>query len=95
MAVAYLDAYRGAFGVQPICRVLTQHGMPVAASTYYAARARPASGRSVRDGQLMTQVKRVFKDSGEVYGARKVWRQLHREGTWVGQCACFAPADAP
>lgn len=86
MAVAYIDAYRGAFGVQPICRVLAQHGLPVAASTYYAARARPASARSVRDGQLMTEVKRVFKDSGEVYGARKVWRQLHRDGIACARC---------
>jgi putative transposase len=86
VAVAYIDAHRGDFGVQPICRVLAEHGMPVAASTYYAARARPASARSVRDAQLMTEVKRVFKDSGEVYGARKVWRQLHREHIAAARC---------
>ena len=86
MAVAYIDAYRGAFGVQPICRALTAHGVPVAASTYYAARARPASARSVSDAALAVDVKRVFKDSGEVYGARKVWRQLHREGIGCARC---------
>lgn len=86
MAVAYIDAYRGQFGVQPICRVLRAHRVPVAASTYYAARARPASARSVSDAALAVEITRVFKDSGEVYGARKVWRQLHREGIPAARC---------
>ena len=86
VGVAYIDAYRGQFGVQPICKVLRAHGVPVAASTYYAARARPASARSVPDAQLAAEIKRVFKDSGEVYGARKVWRQLRRDGIGCARC---------
>ena len=86
MAVAYIDAYRGQFGVQPICKVLSEHGVPAAVSTYYAARSRPASARSVRDAQLAAEIKRVFKDSGEVYGARKVWMQLHRDGIGCARC---------
>jgi putative transposase len=86
VAVAYIDACRGQFGVRPICRVLSEHGVPVAASSYYAARSRPASRRSVSDAALTVEIKRVFKDSGEVYGARKVWRQLHREHIGCARC---------
>ena len=72
--VAYIDEHRVQFGVQPICRVLAGHGVAIAPSTYYAARKRPASPR-VRDGWLTAEITRVSKDTGEVYGARKVWLQ--------------------
>jgi putative transposase len=83
---AYIDAYRDQFGVGPICRVLSDAGVPAAASTYYAARARPPSARSVRDAQLAAEITRVYKDSDENYGARKVWLQLHREGIAAARC---------
>jgi putative transposase len=83
---AYIDAHRDQFGVGPICRVLSDAGVPAAASTYYAARARPPSARSVRDGQLAAEIKRVWKDSDEIYGARKVWLQLRREGIPAARC---------
>ena len=84
--VAYIDEHRGQFGVQPICRVLSDAGVPAAASTYYAARARPPSARSVHDAQLAAEITRVWKDSDENYGARKVWLQLHREHISCARC---------
>ena len=60
--------------------------MPISASTYYAARKRPPSARARRDAALLAQIKRVYKDSGEVYGARKVWLQLHRDGIPAARC---------
>ena len=84
--VAYIDEHRGQFGVQPICRVLSDAGVPAAASTYYAARARPPSARSVHDAQLAAEITRVWKDSDENYGARKVWLQLRREGIPAARC---------
>jgi len=83
---AYIDAYRDQFGVEPICRVLSDAGVPVAASTYYAARARSPSARSVRDAQVAAEITRVYKDSDENYGARKVWLQLRREGIAAAKC---------
>jgi putative transposase len=76
----------GELGVEPICTVLTQHGCPIASSTYWAALKRPASARAVRDGELSEQIRRVHADNYGVYGARKVWRQLHREGVPVARC---------
>jgi putative transposase len=84
--VAYIDEHRGQFGVQPVCRVLTGHGVAVAPSTYYAARKRPASARAARDTWLTAEITRVHKENGEVYGARKVWLQLHREGIGCARC---------
>ncbi|WP_327686502.1 IS3 family transposase [Streptomyces sp. NBC_00467] len=74
------------FGVEPICRVLTSHGLKIATSTYYAARNRTPSTRAVRDAELKTQISRVHTDNFSVYGVRKVWRQLHREGIPVARC---------
>ena len=84
--IAFIDAHRGQFGVQPICRVLTEHGVRIAPGTYYAARKRPPSARACRDGVLLAEIKRVYKENGEVYGARKVWLQLHREHIGCARC---------
>jgi len=84
--IVFIDAHRGQFGVQPACRVLKEHGVAIAPSTYYAARRRPPSARAVRDAALTAEITRVYKESGEVYGARKVWLQLHREGTGCARC---------
>ncbi|GGS98894.1 hypothetical protein GCM10010270_83610 [Streptomyces violaceus] len=81
------------FGVEPICRVLTSHGLKIATSTYYAAKNRIPSARSVRDAELKTQISRIHTDSFSVYGVRKVWRQLHREGIPVAPLH-RRPADA-
>jgi putative transposase len=64
--IAYIDANRDRYGVEPICRVL-----PIALSTYYAATRRPASARAVRDAKLKVEIRRVYDDNLKVYGARK------------------------
>ena len=83
---AFVDEHRENFGVEPICRVLQ-----IAPSGYrkHAARRRDPSRRCrrvLRDEGLMPQVERVWQTNLRVYGADKVWRQLHREGTRVARC---------
>ena len=77
----YIDAHRARFGVEPICTTLQ-----VAPSTYYAARQRPRSARCLRDAELTTQLRQVHAAHFGVYGVRKLWRQLQREGTTVARC---------
>jgi putative transposase len=79
--IAYIHANRDRFGVEPICRALQ-----VAPSTYYARKQRPPSARAVRDARLKVEIRRVYDDNFGVYGARKIWRQLHREGIPVARC---------
>jgi putative transposase len=76
----YIDIHRARFGVEPICRALQ-----VAPSSYYAAKRRLPSARAVSDAALSPKVQRVWHDNYQVYGARKIWRQLHREGELVGR----------
>jgi putative transposase len=81
------DAFEGReFGVEPICRVLSEHGCKIAPATYWAAVNRPACARLVRDEELLIAIQRVHESNFEVYGARKVWRQLNREGIEVARC---------
>jgi transposase InsO family protein len=82
----FIDAHRDEYGVEPICRVL-----PVAPSTYHAHAARMADPskrceRAKRDGELRREIRRVWEENFEVYGVRKVWRQLNREGIAVARC---------
>ena len=84
--ISFFDEYRSAFGVEPICRVL-----PIAPSTYHChahRRANPdtAPARAQRDAVLAPEIERVFNENFGVYGARKVWRQLLREGIDVARC---------
>jgi len=80
--IAYIDAHKERFGVEPICEQL-----PIAPSTYYAAKTRPPSARAVRDEGLKPEIQRVHRESYDgVYGARKVWKQLDREGIPVARC---------
>ncbi|MGH6914185.1 MAG: IS3 family transposase, partial [Geminicoccales bacterium] len=84
--IAFIDDHRDAYGVEPICGVL-----PIAPSTYRAHAARRknpelASARERRDRALAPEVRRVFEENFSVYGARKVWRQLRREGFEVARC---------
>ncbi|WP_165700077.1 IS3 family transposase [Ornithinimicrobium ciconiae] len=81
---AFIDAHHERFGVVPICRVLTEHGCPIAPSTYYAARSRGRSARAARDELVLDEVCRVHKASrGGLYGSRKFYHQLRREGVTV------------
>lgn len=77
----YIDANRVRFGVEPICTALQ-----VAPSTYYAARWRPPSARRRRDEALKLKLKQVHAAHFGVYGVRKLWHQLQREGTAVARC---------
>ena len=84
--IAFIDDHRPVYGVEPICRVL-----PIAPSNYYehAARRRdPARlpARARRDEVLRTEIRRVWEENFRVYGVRKVWRQLRREGIAVARC---------
>lgn len=76
------------WGVEPICRVLSEHGCPIAPSTYYAAlaRARTPSAQQRRDEVLRNEISRVHSANYKVYGARKVWLALNREGIPVARC---------
>src|SRR5665647_81868 len=77
----FIAAHRGRFGVEPLCRV-----MELNPSTYWAARSRPPSERSLRDEFLKPEIRRVHKENYGVYGAHKLWKQLHREGIRVARC---------
>jgi transposase InsO family protein len=84
--VAFIDDHREAYGVEPICSVI-----PIAPSTYYAYKARerePAlwSARARRDEDLRQEITRIWEENHCVYGVRKVWRQLLREGYVVARC---------
>jgi putative transposase len=74
------------WGVEPICRVLTEHGLPVAPSTYYDHLGKIPTARQQRDAYLLNEVRRVHAANYSVYGARKVWLQLNREGIEVARC---------
>jgi len=76
------------WGVEPICRVLSEHGVPIAPSTYYDARKRASRvcAADLHDEYLMVQVARVHHENYSVYGARKVWLTLNREGIPVARC---------
>lgn len=78
---SFIDEHREEFGVEPICSVL-----PIAPSTYYAARTRSPSPRALRDERLLAEIRRAYEASRRRYGPRKVWRQLRREGTSVARC---------
>jgi putative transposase len=84
--VAYIDAHRDRFGVEPICRVLTEHGRKIAPNTFWVAKKRPPSTRAVRDEELRGEIIRVHAENLDVYGTDKVWTQLNREGIRVARC---------
>jgi putative transposase len=76
VVIAFVDDHQERFGVEPICRVLTEHGCKIAPSTFYAAKARPPSKRAVRDAVVLEHIMRVYsspKIGRGLYGARKVW----------------------
>ncbi len=84
--IAFIDEHRAIHGVEPICRVL-----PIAPSTYHAHAGRRADpgklpARAQRDVTLRVEIRRVHEENFRVYGVRKVWRQLLREGIAVARC---------
>ena len=66
--------------------MLTEFGLQIAPSTYYAALTRPPSERAVRDEELKEMIDKIYRENYSVYGARKVWWQLRRDGVAVGRC---------
>lgn len=89
MVVEFIDSYRARFGVEPICRVLKQHGVPIAPSTYYAAAARAPSARALSDAALWERIEALQADALKgrgVAGYRKMWHLLAREGVVVARC---------
>jgi putative transposase len=84
--VAFIDQQRELYGVEPICAML-----PIAPSTYFRQKAQPAdptrrSARAQRDDEVRAAIQRVWDDHQQVYGSRKVWRQLRREDEEVARC---------
>jgi transposase InsO family protein len=84
--VTFIEDHREVYGVEPICRVL-----PIAPSTYYEQRGRRQNPgqlpeRVRRDTELFPEIERIWKENGSLYGARKVWLQLQREGFPVARC---------
>jgi putative transposase len=84
--IAFIEDHRDAYGVEPIGRVLQ-----IAPSTYHAHAARRADpgklpARAKRDAALAVEIRRVFEENFRVYGVRKVWRQLGREGIAAARC---------
>jgi len=76
----FIEQRRDRFGVELLCRTLG-----TSPSTHYARRSRPPSARAITDAWLHEEIERVFKENYSVYGARKLWRQLHREGIVIGR----------
>ncbi len=84
--ISFIDEHRGQYGVESICAML-----PIAPSVYYEHKAqqagrRPMAPRRHRDTELVGQIQRVHRSNFQVYGARKVWIQLRREGIRVARC---------
>jgi transposase InsO family protein len=84
--ISFIDEHRSVLGVEPICRML-----PIAPSTYYEVIAKRTdvdrlSARARRDMAMKIEIRRVFNENFRVYGVRKVWRQLQREGFEIARC---------
>ena len=84
--VTFIDDHRSCYGVEPICRVL-----PIAPSTYFRRKAEQRdpttrSARAQRDDVLQAIIRRIWTEHFQVYGPRKVWRQMGREGLRVARC---------
>src|SRR5262249_60296445 len=84
--VAFIDQHRAEYGVEPICAQLL-----ITPSTYYEHKAREAQPERIpprlrRDAEISGEIRRVYDDNFQVYGARKIWRQLGRDGIAVARC---------
>ncbi len=84
--IAFIDEQRQYHGIEPICKQL-----PLAVSTYYEHKAQESdpdieSNRSIRDRHYKAEIQRVWEENMQVYGARKIWKQLQREGFAIARC---------
>jgi transposase InsO family protein len=83
--VAYIDAYKDRFGIEPICRVLSEHDVAIAPSTYHAAKTTPVSARDLADAYLTNALIDIFRANRRVYGLRKLWHAMRRAGYDIGR----------
>ena len=83
--MGFIDANRADFGVEPICTVLRDAGVPVAPSTYYAAKKRQPCAREQRDAVMIPALVKIWQDNYRVYGARKLWKAAVRAGHDIGR----------
>jgi putative transposase len=83
--IAYIDSFRGRFGVEPICAVLSEHGMKIAPSTYYAHKACPVSATALSEAYLVNALVSLHRANWGVYGVRKLWHAARRAGIDVGR----------
>ena len=86
MKVAFVDSQKQQHGVQPVLQALQSTPAQIAPSTYYAAKTRPTSARKVRDTDMTETIERIHRENYDVYGARKIWHELHRRGVPVARC---------
>jgi putative transposase len=86
MKVEFVDSQREEHGVQPVLQALQGTPAQITPSTYYAAKTRPASARTIRDGELAEKIEQVHEENYGVYGVRKVWHELNRHGVAVARC---------
>jgi putative transposase len=82
---AYIDSYRERFGVEPICTVLSEHGVPIAPSTYYTHRTCPVSAAQLEEAYLVNALVTLHEENWGVYGVRKLWHAARRAGLDVGR----------
>ncbi|KAB1644811.1 IS3 family transposase [Gulosibacter chungangensis] len=83
--IAFIDANKADYGVEPICRALVDTAAEIAPSSYYAAKTRPWSDRAIRDLELSASITRIHKENFGVYGVRKIRAELRREGEQVAE----------
>jgi putative transposase len=86
MKVAFVDSQQAEHGVQPVLQALEGTPAQIAPSTYYATKTRPVSVRSRRDAELTALIEQIHRENYSVYGARKIWHELHRQGVRVARC---------
>jgi putative transposase len=85
--VAFINDHQGRFGVEPICRVLSEHGCKIAPSTFYDNRNRQPSKQKLRDADLIAEIEKARKKPFvKLFGARKMWLHLRGLGHDVARC---------
>ena len=85
MIVDYIDSYRGRFGVEPICAVLSEHGVSIAPSTYYERHRRPVTAAEIEEAYLANALVTLHTENWSVYGARKLHKAAQRAGIDIGR----------
>lgn len=85
MIIDYISTHRDRFGVEPICTVLSEHGLPIAPSTYYERIKSPVTAAELEDAYLANALVTLWREEWRVYGARKLYRAARHAGLVVGR----------